>query len=168
MWSLTQGSTNSVSSGVKLWLGGSSLQLSPALTVLSPTFEDAALIKVCPNPYSNSFFYVSLLLSPAYPLPSLCGPADLPVNLCGYSEPCLSYWKHPSNTPISHHVKMIGCALFEYPFPIAGHDWREQPEMMGLLRDTAKKEKLKCVCVCGEGGANKEKTERKENSERKQ
>lgn len=35
----------------------------------------------------------------------------------------LCYWKHPSNTPISHDVQMIGCALFGYPFPIAGHDW---------------------------------------------
>lgn len=54
---------------------------------------------------------------------------------------------------------MIGCALFGYPFPIAGHDWREQPEMMDLC-DTAKKKKNK---VGGGGnrrrGANKEKLE---------
>ncbi len=76
-------------------------------------------------------FFLSLLLSPARPLPSWCGLSDLPVNSCGYSELCLCYWKHPSNTPISHDVKMIGCALFGYPFPIAGHDWRELLEMMG-------------------------------------
>lgn len=38
---------------------------------------------------------------------------------------------------------MIGCALFGYQFPFAGHGWRAQPEMMGLLCDTAKKEKEK-------------------------
>lgn len=36
---------------------------------------------------------------------------------------------------------MIGYALFGYPFPIACHDWRELPEMMGLLRDAAKRKK---------------------------
>lgn len=45
----------------------------------------------------------------------------------------------PPNTHISRDVKMIGCALFGYPFQIAGHDWRELPGMMGLLRDAAKK-----------------------------
>lgn len=119
------------------------MRLSPA----SPSSEDAALIKVYPSAlYPSSNFlslspFLSLLLSSARPLPSLCGLSDLPVNSCGYSELCLCYWKHPSNTPISHDVKMIGCAVFGYPFPIAGHDWREQPEMMGLLCDTAKKGK---------------------------
>ncbi len=117
------------------------LQLSPAFTVLSPSFEDASIVK-CPSVYpSSNFLSLFLFLSPACSLPSLRGLSDLLVNLCGYSELCLCYWKHPSNTPISHDVKMIGCALFGYPFPIAGHDWREQPEMMGFLCDTAKKGK---------------------------
>lgn len=79
--------------------------------------------------------------SSSLPLPSPCmrSLSDLPVNSCGYSELCLRYWKHPSNTPISLDVKMIGCALFGYPFQIAGHDWRELPEMMGLLCDAAKR-----------------------------
>lgn len=29
----------------------------------------------------------------------------------------------------------MGSALCGYPFPITGHDWRELPEMMGLLCD---------------------------------
>lgn len=29
--------------------------------------------------------------------------------------------------------------MFGYPFPIAGHDWSELPEMMSLLCDASKK-----------------------------
>lgn len=121
-----------------------SLALSSTYCIISQFWRCSSFVKVCPYVYpSSNLLSLSLFLSPARPLPRLCGLSDLPVNSCGYSELCLCYWKHPSNIPISHDVKMIGCALFGYPFPIAGHGWREQSEMMGLLCDSAKKKKEK-------------------------
>lgn len=120
MWPLTQGSMNSHQC------------LHYYLPVLKMK-ESLPLFKLS----------LSLLHPSAHPLPSRCGLSDLAVNLCGCSELSLCYWKHPFNTPISYDVQMIGCAVFGYPFPIAGHDWSELPEMMSLLCDASKKTQKK-------------------------
>lgn len=137
VWSLTQGSTNfpwccryeALTSAYSIISQFRRCSCSQSLSFCLPLFKVS--------------LFLSLLHSSARPLPSRCGLSDLLVNLCGCSEQSLCYWKHPSNTPISHDVQMIGCAVFGYPFPIAGHDWSELPEMMSLLCDTAKKEKKK-------------------------
>lgn len=141
-WSLTQRSMNCVSLVLDCSFEVPACRSHHHLQNYLP-FMKMQLLSKCPSVYRLLTFslFCSLLPCAARPLPSLCGLSDLPVNLCGYSELCLCYWKHPTNTPISHNVKMIGCALFGYPFPIAGHYWREQPVMKGLLHDIARNKK---------------------------
>lgn len=118
--SLTQGSTNSVA--LVLW--GSTLisQFWRSTFSLRSSF---CLPQCCAFYFSLSF------LLPPFSVQSAQPPCELLW---------LWYWKHRSNTPTSHDVEMIGCALFGYPFPIAGHDWRGEPEMKGCC--TAKKRKM--------------------------
>lgn len=81
VWSLTQGCTNSVSLVFSCsYRVPDSLQL-PALTSLSPSIEDAALVKVRPSVYPSSNLSLSLhSLScsyPPFPMRSFRPPGEL-------------------------------------------------------------------------------------------
>lgn len=132
LWSLTQGSTNYISSVLYCSCVTSVYSLISSLKKIQPELK---FIHLC---------IILVLCCSAHPLPPPCGLSDLPVNSCGCSELCLCYWKHPSKSAISHDVQMIGCAVFGYPFSFTGHDWRELPVMMmSFLCDAAKKKSQK-------------------------